>query len=417
MFPLAKIKERKIEDYRQFIPEEEISLLKKLADEVSDLKVYHLNAVSEGGGVAEILKGLVPLMKGLEIDTRWYTLPPEEKFFKITKNLYNSLQGKEFKISQEEKEYYKKYLKKIAPHFKKLNPDLWIIHDSQPLGLIKYVPKKKKTIARIHMDTSEPNSESWNFISQYLEKYDRIIFSSEDFIKRGTNREKIVIIPPAIDPLNPKNRAMDKDKAKKIVSRFGINIKKPLITQISRFDYWKDPRGVLKAFWLAKKEIPDLQLALVGFIIAKDDPHASKIYREIKEETEGKKDIFVFGDLKILKNLEVKDFVNAFQTISNIIIQKSIKEGFGLTVTEAMWKEKTVIGGNVGGIKKQIVNGKNGFLVSSPEETAERIIQLFKEPSLIRSMGNQAKETVTEKFLITRLLEDYLKLIIKTVKK
>jgi trehalose synthase len=417
MFPLVKIRERGIEDYKQFILEEEINRLKQLANKLSGLRIYHLNAVSEGGGVAEILKGLVPLMKGLGLETYWYTLPPEEKFFKITKKLYNSLQGKEFKVSQEEKEYYKKYLKKIVPHFKELNPDLWIIHDPQPLGLIKYIPKKKKAIARIHMDTSEPNSESWNFISQYLEKYDRIIFSSEDFIKRGTDREKIVIIPPAIDPLNLKNMAMDKDKAKKIVSRFGINIKKPLITQISRFDHWKDPRGVLKAFWLAKKEIPDLQLALVGFIIAKDDPQASKIYREIKEETESKKDVFVFGDLKILKNLKVGNFVNAFQTMSDIIVQKSIKEGFGLTVTEAMWKEKTVIGGNVGGIKKQIINGINGFLVSTPEETAERIVQLFKEPSLIRRTGNQAKETVMRKFLITRLLKDYLKLIIKTIKK
>lgn len=417
MFPLVKIKPKKIEDYQQFILREEITYLKELAEKISGLKIAHLNAVSQGGGVAEVLKGLVPLMTGLGLKTKWYTLPPDKDFFKVTKNLYNALQGEKFEISEKEKRYYKKYLRKIAPAFKNIDADCWIIHDSQPLGLVKYIPKKKKRIARIHMDTTQPNPASWRFISQYLKDYNRIIFSSEEFIKKDVPREKIRIITPAIDPLKPKNSLMDEAKAAEIITKVGINKQKPLISQVSRFDHWKDPLGVLKAFRIAKEKIPDLQLALVGIIIAEDDPAALDIYHQVKEAAQREKDIFLFSDLKSLGGSKIGDFVNALQTQADIVIQKSIREGFGLTVTEAMWKGKVVIAGDVGGIRKQIINDRNGFLVSSPEETAEKIIQLIKSPSLSKAIGQTAKETVNNKFLITRLLKDYLELINQTVKK
>jgi trehalose synthase len=290
-----------------------------------------------------------------------------------------------------------------------MKPDVWVIHDPQPAGIIMFLPDFHPSISRIHIDLTSPNTEVWKFIVSFLEGYDKVILSSNDFV-RSEVKNKAKVIQPAIDILNPKNKSLSINEADDIVRTFGVNPDNPLISQVSRFDPWKDPLGVIDAYKIAKKKIPNLQLAMVGLFLANDDPEAQKIYAETKKRAEGDPDIFLFADTERLGSLKVNTFVNAFQVASNIIIQKSIREGFGMTVAEAMWKEKAVIAGKVGGIKLQIKNGQNGFLVSTPEETAKRIVQLIENPALAIKLGKKAKKTIREKFLMPRLLRDYLRL-------
>ena len=405
---------KKIEDYRKFISSDIYCELKELAKQLKGLKIAHINATSLGGGVAEILSSLVSLMNDLGIKCHWHTLPPDKIFFQITKKIHNGLQGEKIVLTDKEKKLYFSRNKKIARLIRSIKTDIWVIHDPQPLPLISYFPNLHPSILRLHIDLSNPQKDTWRFLLPHIEKYDKVIFSIKDFVHRDIPKEKIAIFPPAIDPLSPKNIPLSLKSSKSILQNFEINIDKPLITQISRFDIWKDPIGVIRAYYLAKKEIPDLQLALIGLILAQDDPEAIKVYEKVKKYAKGDPDIFLFSDIRTF-NIENDILVNAFQVASDIILQKSIKEGFGLTVTEAMWKEKPIIGGNVGGIRVQIENGKNGFLVNSPEETAKIIIQLIKDPNLAKKIGKQAKETVREKFLIPRLLRDYLKLFTELI--
>jgi len=414
MLPRVSLQKKKIRNYQQFVKNDLYREVLELAKQLKGLKVVHINATSLGGGVAEILSVLAPLMNDLEIRTHWYVLFPDERFFKVTKKIHNILQGKQTVLTDNEKKFYLDTNKKIADSMRRVKPDIWVIHDPQPLPLISYFPNLHPSILRFHIDLSNPQQNTWDFLFPHIEKYERIIFSMKDFVNEVIPKEKIAVFPPAIDPLSPKNIPLNIESAKSIVQNFGINTDKPLVTQISRFDAWKDPLGVIKAYYLAKNKIPDLQLALVGIFQAQDDPEAIEVFEKVKKHVKGDPDIFLFSDIRAL-NIENDILINAFQVASNLILQKSIKEGFGLTVAEAMWKEKPVIGGNVGGIKLQIKNNKNGFLVNSSEETAKRIVQLIKNPDLAKKMGKKAKKTVRERFLIPRLLRDYLKLFAELV--
>lgn len=412
MLPQVPLAKKKIEDYQRIIDGSLHQEIIELAKQLKGLRITHINATSLGGGVAEILKVLVPLTRNVGVKARWRALPPGEKFFKITKKIHNSLQGEEIILTDEEKKFYLSENKKIAHLMKDIKADIWVIHDPQPLPVISYDSKLHPSILRLHIDFSNPQKDTWDFLLPHIEKYDKVVFSIEDFVHGDIPKEKIAIFPPAIDPLSPKNIPLSLGSARSIIQNFEINIDKPLIVQVSRFDIWKDPLGVIQAYYLAKKEIPDLQLALVGLILAQDDPEAMEIFEKVKKHAKGDPDIFLFSDIKKL-NIENDVLVNAFQVASDVILQKSIKEGFGLTVAEAMWKEKPVVGGNAGGIKLQIENAKNGFLVNSPGEAAERIIQLIKNPDLAKKIGGQARETVRKNFLIPRLLRDYLRLFIE----
>ncbi len=410
MLPCVKTTTASLKEYKGVISDKLLEEVKALAKGLKGLKVVMVNATPQGGGVAEILKSLTPLMKGLGLDANWYVLPPDPKFFDLTKNIHNALQGKEYSFSFQSRGLYHRHQEKVAKLMLNMKPDVWIIHDPQPMGVIHYLPNFHPSISHIHIDTTSPNQEVWEFMKSFLLMYDKIIFSTKDFVSKSLPEEKVVVFPPAIDPLTDKNKSLKPAAAKEILKKLGINPVKPLMSQVSRFDPWKDPSGVIKAYRLAKKKIPNLQLALVGLLLAVDDPEAQRILKEVQEEAEGDPDIFLFSDPKQLGKLKVDIFVNAFQAGSDVILQKSTREGFGLTVAEAMWKEKPVIGGKVGGIKLQIQNGKNGFLVSSPEEAASRVIQLVKNPQLSEKLGRAAKESVREKFLMPRLLRDYLKL-------
>jgi len=417
MLILVKTPIQKLEKYKDIISNSLYREISDLSKDLKGLKIVHINSTPRGGGVAEVLKSLVPIMKGAAIKAEWYVVPPGRNFFELTKEIHNALQGKKVFLSPNFQKSYQRYVKRFAKLMLDMKADVWIFHDPQPVGIIQFLPDSgfHPIISRIHIDTSSPNLEFWDFFKRFLANYDKIIFSTKEFIHKDIPKEKAVIFPPAIDPLVEKNMPISLSSAKEILESFGINSKKPLISQISRFDPWKDPIGVIKAYRLAKKKIPALQLALAGLFLAHDDPEAMKVFDIVKRETKGDEDIFLFSNPDQLGSLKVDRFVNAFQQGSDVILQKSIKEGFGLTVSEAMWKQKPVIGGNVGGIKLQIKNGQNGFLVSSPEQTAERIIKLIRDPQLAKRMGKRAKTTVQKKFLTPRLVRDYLKLFQKVI--
>jgi len=411
MLEKVKIKEKKIDDYRKIILPSLLKEIKSLSKELKGLKVNLVNSTSKGGGVAEILNSLIPLLRDVKIDASWYVISGDKQFFNLTKEIHNALQGKDFLLTLDLRKKYRANMERISKEMKGMSPDVWVMHDPQTVGIIDYFPNLHPCISHIHIDTSFPNKDVWNFIMPFLLKYDKIIFSEKEFRQTDIPIEKTSIIPPAIDPLTEKNKVLSKKESKNILKDFGIDIKRPLISQISRFDPWKNPSGVVDAYKIAKKKIPGLQLALVGLLLASDDPEAAKVYHKVEKETKGDPDIFLFFNPDKLSNLTVDRFVNAFQTASDIILQNSTKEGFGLTVSEAMWKEKAVIGGNVGGIKIQIKDGENGFLVSSSKEAAEKIIFLFENPKIRKNMGKKAKKTVLEKFLMPRLLRDYMLLL------
>ncbi len=410
MIPEVKTVSRDIEEYRGIVSNSLLEEIKSLAQKIQGLKVIHINATPQGGGVAEILKSLVPLMKGVGLKAEWHILPPDNNFFTLTKEIHNDLQGQNSHFSLSSQEIYTNYLKKIAKLMEDMKSDLWVIHDPQPLGLIKFKSDLHPSILRIHIDTSHPNNGVLDFFRPLMLRYDRLIFSSEEFIHSSIIRNKVSIFHPAIDPLTKKNIPLPLGKAKSIIRGFGLNPDNPLMTQVARFDPWKDPLGALKIYRTVKKKVPNLQMAFLGLSLAKDDPESQKVFESVKREARGDKDIFLFFNPKVLDSLDVGTFVNAFQTASTVILQKSIREGFALSVTEAMWKGKVVVGGNAGGIKIQIKDGENGFLVSDCSQAAERVYQVIQDKGLRERLGRAARETVREKFLIPRLLRDYLRL-------
>ena len=414
MLQKVKLSPRALKDYKGIIPDEQYNACQKIAKKLKGLKVAHINATAQGGGVAEILSSLVPLMNGVGIKAEWLVMPSpkDPAFFEVTKGMHNTLQGKGGNfMTPERKRIYLNHNRFNAKFMDAVKPDIWVVHDPQPLAAIYLLKdKKSKKIARIHIDTSHPNKGTWDFVGPMAKKYDRVIFTMEEFVSPDFPKDKVRIFYPAIDPLSQKNIKMSVSTAELILENMGINITKPLVTQIARFDPWKDPIGVVDAFYKAKNKFPDLQLALLGLMIASDDPEAMRIFRKVRRYAKGDPDIYLFSHLDQIKDYSISTFVNAFQTSSDVILAKSIREGFGLVVTEAMWKGKPVIGGNVGGIKHQIVDGKSGFLVDSSDEAADRIIELLKDPAKSKKMGMAARKRVRENFLMPRLLLDYMKL-------
>lgn len=395
-----------IKKYIPFVGEESINELFILAEKVKNLRILHVNSTYKGGGVAEILSRIVPLMRELEIKADWKVIKGDEKFFNFTKKLHNLLHlSLSIPIESEEIVHY---LKIIYENMNKINTDNYdviFIHDPQPIGLVIKKQPGQKWIWRCHIDTSAPNPQAWDFLENFINAYDACIFHMPEFVYRGI-KIPTYIVPPSIDPLHPKNVQLSKEETKNILAKFGIDPEKPVITQVSRFDRLKDPFGVISAYKLVKKKY-DSQLILVGSF-ASDDPEGENVYKELLNLTADEKDIFILN----LPPDSHKE-INAFQRGSTVVVQKSIKEGFGLVVSEAMWKEKPVVGSNIGGIKRQIVHGITGYLVNSIEGTAMRIKQLLANKEFIKTMGLYGKERVRNRFLIIRHLRDYLILIHK----
>lgn len=404
-----KLAKKSLDEYKVFLGAGQIENLKNESKLLQDKKIVHINSTSVGGGVSELLKSLIPLEQDLGIKSRWFSLSKDEKFFEITKKLHNSLQGSETILSPKEKEYYLDFNKRLSEYIKALEVDILIIHDPQPLGLVSFL-KDIPIIFRIHIDLTAPNKDSLEFLSPLLKKCSVLVFTSVEFVplcisENPSLKQKVIISPPAIDPLSDKNKELP-IAPRQILNKVGIDTARPIMTQVSRFDPWKDPLGVIQTYRIIKKSIPTIQLVLSGIIEASDDPEAKKILQEVQKYCKGDQDIHIFSDIRDTQGYSIDIFINALQRGSDVILQKSLREGFALTVTEAMWKEKSVVGGNVGGIKLQIKNAENGFLVTNIQQAAEIVETILYDSELRVQIGQKAKESVHNNFLITRFLED-----------
>lgn len=396
---------RSLEDYRHIVGDRVISQIHRLASRLYGKQIVHINSTYQGGGVAEILESLVPLMNDAGLDADWRILHGTPDFFTITKKFHNALQGESLNFTKIKRRLYLQANEDFSG-YAHINHDCVIVHDPQPLPLIKFLKKRQPWIWRIHVDFSNPNRELWEYFKNFILRYDSIIISSEDYRKVDLPVDQR-IIHPAIDPLDTKNMEISERDISKYLRKFDIPRDKPLITQISRFDKWKDPVGVLDVFKLVKKKV-DCRLVLCGSM-ATDDPEGMKIYEKVRRKAKS----LVKNEDVILITVENNILVNALQRSSDVIIQKSKREGFGLTVTEALWKGTPVVASGVGGICLQIIDGENGFLVepNNNKGFADRIIHLLQQPELAEEMGKKGKEFVRKNFLITRLLLDYLVLL------
>ncbi len=396
------LNKRSLKDYEKIVGQEVIEKIEKEVLPIKGKKVLHINSTLKGGGVAEMLQSLIPLMSDTGLDADWKIINAPYEFFTVTKKFHNSLQGEKCVITQSEKKLYEKWNKINSKTIGWNKQDIVIIHDPQPAALIKYTKKICPWIWRCHIDLSSPYRKTWNYIKTYIKKYDAMVVSMWEY-KKGLIKE--YIIPPSIDPLTDKNRELSEKEQHQILKKYKIDLDKPIIAQISRFDKWKDPLGVIEAFKIVKKKV-DCKLVLMGNM-ARDDPEGPYIYEKVLEKTEKEKDVQVV----IAKRKYENDIlVNTLQRVSSVIIQKSLREGFALTVSEALWKGTPVVGGNVGGIPLQIKNGKNGFLINSIEDCAKKVIYLLKNKRKAAEMGKFGKEYVRKNFLITRHLLDYIRM-------
>jgi trehalose synthase len=394
-------------DYTHIVGKELTEQIRQLAEPLKGKRVLHVSATAFGGGVSEILYTLVPLMRDVGVDAHWHVIFGKEEFYNATKLLHNSLQGAEETLSDEQWEIFDE-INAINAEGLQGEWDVVIVHDPQPIGLLRGAKEKgKHWIWRCHIDLSTPNPAPIARLLPMIEEYDASVWHLDDYVPdgMGKHREDVRICPPAIDPLSPKNMAFSPEDAAFVCRQFGIDVDRPLITQVSRFDPWKDPIGVIDAYRQVTEQIPEAQLAMVGSM-ATDDPEGMEYFQKTFEYADGDEDIKILSNLNNVGAIEV----NAFQSQSDICLQKSIREGFGLTVTEALWKGRPTVAGNVGGIPLQIEDGVGGFLVDSPAQCAERCLEILADPELGKKLGRRGKEHAREHFLTPRLLRDWLKL-------
>lgn len=392
-------------DYRAVVGDAVVDEILQLAAPLRGLRVLQINATAFGGGVAEILQTLVPLMRDAGLDAHWQVIEGTDEFFNVTKSMHNGLQGMDIPFTEAMQDIWLHHNQLNAARFEG-DYDIIVSHDPQPAALRAILGSRgARWVWRCHIDTSTPNPAYWNFLRPYLEQHDAAVFTLRQFVAADLKIPHIAEIPPSIDPLSPKNHPMPLAEAAATVRQFGIDTERPLLVQVSRFDPWKDPLGVIDAYRLVKQEVGNVQLALVGSM-ATDDPEGWDYYdRTVRHAGED-------YDIRILHNFHGvgAEEVNAFQWMADVVIQKSTREGFGLVVTEALWKRKPVIGGKVGGIPLQVIDGETGFLVETVAECAEKALYCLLNPQAVQRMGEAGKEHVRGHFLTTRHLRDYLNL-------
>lgn len=395
---------RKLTDYAKIVGNETISDLKRISEGLQQISLTHVNSTLVGGGVAEMLHSLIPLFNDLGIETRWDVIKGSPLFFKTTKDLHKALQGNNIEIADEMLDRYREINRRNGTSMN-LEGDIVIIHDPQPIPLIEHRPPgNNRWIWRCHIDLTHPNKRIWRFLNTYLEHYDLIILSLPEFAQYLPIPQDI--IPPSIDPLSDKNKELPEKRIKETYDKYEVAQDKPVILQVGRFDPFKDPIGVIEACELVRRKI-DCSLVFAGGI-ASDDPESHEILAQVRERANGDPDIHIIAPE--LEPISAED-VNALQRGADVIVQKSLREGFALTVTEAMWKGKPVVGAAIGGIKLQVKDGITGFLVRSIEETAERITFLLHNTDVANEMGEMGVQQVRKNFLITRHLHDYLRLL------
>jgi trehalose synthase len=386
-----------VEDYESFVGGEAVERILIKASRLSDLQVTHVNSTYYGGGVAEILSSLSLLMNSAGLKTEWRAILGRPDFFSITKKMHNALQGGDIALTDLKLQIYEEVAFENAArtHF---DHDVIIVHDPQPLPLIKHYRKKSPWIWRCHVDLSAPNPALWDYLRPFIECYDAAVLSLPEYGQKLDLPQRFIM--PAINPFSTTNKDLSEAEIDERLQRYNIPTDLPLIVQISRFDKWKDPQGVINAFRIARKEV-DCTLVLVGNV-ATDDPEGQEVFESLCK---------CRGERIHILSVQDSALVNALQRRAGVVLQKSIREGFGLTVTEAMWKGAAVVGGNTGGIRHQIQDGVNGFLVDSVEQAAERIVRLLKDRALRETIGSAARESVRKNFLMTRLMEEWFDLI------
>ncbi|MEP6811572.1 MAG: glycosyltransferase [Actinomycetota bacterium] len=406
MLQLINVGHKSLADYATIASRGVMDEIRELAAPLAGARVLELSATAFGGGVAEIQYTLVPLMQDAGLSVEWRIIKGGDAFYAATKTIHNALQGNPQGLTPEQRDVFTQFQELNAREIDADAYDFIVVHDPQPVGVIDYVGGgSAKWVWRGHIDFSTPNDEVLDFLLPSIRRYDAALFHLREYVPRREGLPPCVIWPPAIDPLAPKNMALSFEDAAYIVDQFGIDVTRPLLTQVSRFDPWKDPLGVIDAYRLAKEQRPDVQLALVGSM-AHDDPEGWDYWNQTVAYADGDPDIFILSNLNNVGSVEV----NAFQVHSAAVIQKSIREGFGLTVSEALWKGRPTVAGRVGGIVTQIEDGRTGWLVDSSQECAAACLEILADPAAARVRALLGKENVRRHFLTPRLLRDRLAL-------
>jgi trehalose synthase len=400
-----------LESYRASVREGAIEAIQRDARALAGARVLHVNATAFGGGVAEILGPLVPLMRDLGIQADWKVIGGSDAFFKVTKAMHNALQGQPFEWTPEARHTWVEQNRVNAEGWE--DYDFVVIHDPQPAPILKILRANGenppgKWLWRCHIDLTNAQPEAWDLLRPFVSEYDASIWTMRQYVREGISDARLFIAPPAIDPLSAKNVPMDESEIAGVLNRFGIDANRPIICQVSRFDPWKDPLGVIDAYRTLKKRHPGLQLILAGSM-AHDDPEGWEWYEKVLRRCGEDYNIKVLTNLNGVGDVEI----NAFQRASRVVIQKSTREGFGLVVAEGLWKGRPCVGGNVGGIPLQIKDGQTGYLVDSAADCAERVGQLLDDPALCERMGAAGRELVRDQFLITRYLHDYVRMFLQ----
>jgi len=411
--PIA-VGHKSLADYTHLVGRPLVEEIKELVEPLKGLKVLHVSATAFGGGVSEILYALVPLMRDVGIEAEWQVMLGREEFYNVTKRLHNALQGHPQSLDDDEWKIFERYNAMNATEIES-GWDVIIIHDPQPTAIRRHVPDKARHwVWRCHIDLSTPNPDAVEHLVPFIKEYDGAVFHLDQYVpdplrgrdgKPGADGLEIHICPPAIDALSPKNMQLSPEDAAFVCDQFGIDVDRPLLVQVSRFDPWKDPMGVIDAYRKVKEDMEEVQLALVGSM-ATDDPEGWEFFNATMAYADSDPDIFILNNLNSVGSIEV----NAFQSQADVVIQKSTREGFGLTVSEALWKARPFIGGDVGGIPLQVEDGHTGFLVSSPDECADRALRILRDPDLGKQLGRSGKEHVRKQFLMPRLLRDWLRI-------
>lgn len=397
-----------MENYRSLVGDEVLDEIKQLSRELRGARICNINATASGGGVAELLSRQIPIYQSLQLEVDWRIIHGDKAFFNITKGFHNALQGGDFDLTKAAIDDYLEHSRQSAEVLES-DYDLFLVHDPQPAAVRHFVKdKSQKWIWRCHIDTSEPNPEVWEFLRPFVEAHDAAIFTMPKFRPPDLQLDQVFYIPPAIDPLSTKNMDLPFDMCRRVIADAGINLREPILLQVSRFDPWKDPLGVIRAYRLVKEKRPGVQLVLVG-AMAGDDPEAWSILEKINAEVAKDPDLYVFTNMTGVGNMEV----NAFQRGVDLIIQKSLREGFGLVVSEALWKAKPIVAGDAGGIPMQFPLGYERFLTDSVEDCAENLLYLLDHPDVAARFGEAGKDHVRKHFLLPQLIRNELRTIAK----
>ena len=399
--------ESNVEDYRAWVGDDLIDEIRALSRDLRGLRVCQINATAAGGGVAELLSRMVPIYLALKLNLDWRLIFGDKEFFTITKRFHNALQGADLTLTAEAKQAYLEH-NRISAEMLQEDYDVFVVHDPQPAALrhFKDAKHKRRWIWRCHIDSSQPNPGVWAFLRPYVEEYDAAVFTMQAFRPADLELDRVVFIPPAIDPLSTKNMELPAEICRRAIDEMGIDVHRPLLLQVSRFDPWKDPLGVIRAYQLVKEKIPGVQLAMVG-AMAGDDPEGWAVLDKINAEAVTDPDLHVFTNMTGVGNMEV----NVFQRSANVVLQKSIREGFGLVVAEAFWKRKPVVAGHVGGIPMQFPAGYENYLVESVEDCAAKIMVLLEDSTVAESFALAGQAKVRAEFLLPRLIRDELRLL------